>query len=95
MHTTFQIGIEMEVLLTHRRKTTDEFEDLEAFANTLVADLKMVHSRASRRPQPLVHNDVDGVYEGEEGNEWSITDDVTIKPDDNDQCMPQCSPVLY
>jgi hypothetical protein len=29
MNTTFQIGIELEVLLSHHKKTTDEFEDLE------------------------------------------------------------------
>lgn len=95
MNTSFRIGLELEVLLSHRRKTTDGFEDPEAFANALVTDLEMVHSRASRRPQPRVHSDVNGVYEGEDGNEWSLTDDVTIKPDDSDQCMPQYSPVLY
>ncbi|KAJ5263717.1 amidoligase enzyme-domain-containing protein [Penicillium angulare] len=95
MNTSFRIGIELEVLLSHRRKTTEEFEDLEAFANTLVTDLEAFHSRTSRRPRPRVHNDVNGVYEGDEENEWSLTDDVTIKPDDNDQWpLELVSPIL-
>ncbi|KAJ5778191.1 amidoligase enzyme-domain-containing protein [Penicillium odoratum] len=95
MQTGFRIGIELEVLLSHRKKTRDQFEDLEAFANALIVDLETVHSRASRRPRPRVHNDVDGVYEGEEEIEWSLTDDITIKPDNSNQWpLELVSPIL-
>lgn len=88
MDAGFRIGIELEILLTHRKKAKDEFPDLEAFANHLIA-----HFHAARRPYPRVHNDVDGIYEGSEiSAEWSLTDDVTIKPDTDDQCMSQCHP---
>lgn len=95
MISSFQIGVELEVLLSHRKKVVDDFEDLEAFAESLVDDLKLVYSRASRRPRPWVHNGINGIYEGNEGQEWSFTDDVTTKPDDHDQCMPLYSPMSY
>ena len=83
MDAGFRISIELEILITHRKKATDEFEDLEAFAQDLVA-----HFSAACRPSPRVHNDVDGTYEGSDmSDEWSLTDDVTIRPDNNRQCM--------
>ncbi|KAJ6138445.1 amidoligase enzyme-domain-containing protein [Penicillium samsonianum] len=90
MDAGFRIGIELEILLTHRKKAKDEFPDLEAFANHLIA-----HFHAARRPYPRVHNDVDGIYEGSEiSAEWSLTDDVTIKPDTDDQYQGRWSSCL-
>ncbi|KAJ5404866.1 amidoligase enzyme-domain-containing protein [Penicillium sp. CMV-2018d] len=91
MDAGFRIGIELEILLTHRKKAKDEFPDLEAFANHLIA-----HFHSARRPYPRVHNDVDGIYEGSEiSAEWSLTDDVTIKPDTDDQwSLELVSPIL-
>ncbi|KAJ5091280.1 amidoligase enzyme-domain-containing protein [Penicillium alfredii] len=73
----FRIGLEIEILLEHRTKKKQEFRDLERFAQYLVA-----HFHAARLPRPRVHNDVDGMYEGaDDCEEWSLTDDTTIKPD--------------
>jgi hypothetical protein len=88
----YRVGFEVEFLLELRSKHVEDFAELEDFTNYLVTYFNNPESRATRRPKPHIHNDVDGVYEGKPGTEWSFTDDVTITPEnDNDhQCMPLC-----
>ncbi|KAJ5797702.1 amidoligase enzyme-domain-containing protein [Penicillium pulvis] len=72
----FKIGIEMEVLLSPKGRSSETFKDLSEFADFLVE-----HCNAARKPAPKVHNDVDGVYGGSQAKfEWSLTDDGSVKP---------------
>ena len=72
---SLRIGIEMELLLTHREATS--IPDLDTLANGLIAE----YEASVGNGYPKGHSDIDGAYDGvNDTKEWSLTDDVTVKP---------------
>lgn len=71
------IGIEIEILLSLRDEESDidGTADLETFAEWLVDEFN-----SSTRGEFAMHSDIYGEYDGEEeGTEWSVTADTTLK----------------
>jgi hypothetical protein len=84
----FRVGIEAEVLL-RLHNTSKTPKDLEGFSAVLV---NYFNQTTIASGCPKMHSDIEGDFDGPNGlSEWSITEDVTIKPDEgrNDQCRIQ------
>lgn len=81
-----RIGIELEILLTHRRRVIDDFIDLGFLTHYLI-----FHLSAARHPRPRVHYDVDGSYENSIWVLSGLLDDVTIKSQQQSMYVPMQS----
>lgn len=81
----FRIGIEVETLLVPKdQKTLPLGQDLEKFAR-LVA-MSYNSQRDAKRNYPM-RADIGRKYQGVEYQDWVLTDDITLKGDENAMCM--------
>ena len=76
-----RFGIETEALLTPRQ--VQEFKNLEAFAEYILKDYQVV----KHDTWPDMYINLEGSYAGSDVHmKWSLSNDITIKPDHNTQC---------
>lgn len=82
MPNTYKIGIELELLVTPKANAPWS-NSLEALAEHLVSS----YNRTAR-PNPAMHNDIDG---GDIGSSalinWILTEDCSLDCDSSKQCM--------
>ena len=87
----FTVGCELEVSLElHKVRAAQgpRIKDLVEFADYLVSE----YERIRGRDQLAMQSDVEGI--AEVGNNWNLTDDVTIETSSSDQCRDLASSIL-
>ena len=86
--TSFRFGLEMEVVLTHKRKAKDAFSSLHEFADKVIDEM---YDHAERNDFDLPHilpEFIQGLAQPAPYSMWLLKEEVTIHTKkDSDQCM--------